>query len=346
VTSLSRRLFTWKFHFYEVLLPLLRRLGPARFDAVVRAVGIASTFLRPGRRARLQAAVAAADAALGLDSDGRSEFQWTGLAANAARFTARDYALDHPDDAEVLSRFEVKGYDAFQRELAHGKGVILVGSHLGAHIAGMHWLFRVGLPIRALVQRPKHVSMTLERRFDATDEPYPQRDFFLRRDLTPAVAVERTMQARSALRDGMIVYLNGDIAWEGSNTRACRLLGRDHKFLAIWTELAPLTRSPVFFVFCTHRPGGRFALEFKHFGQTRHGEQARALSAYLSQLEAQIAAAPAEAVAYLTWPCYTDGTLTPEKPAEPKTLGPHRRLASAIARRVGKGRDVAGSIMA
>lgn len=313
MTSLSRRLFTWKFHFYEVLLPALRKLGPARFDAVVRTVGAASTFIRPGRRARLKAAVAAADAALGLhpDAERRSRFDWTGLAANAARFTARDYALDVADDDDVLSRFDVEGYDEFREELSRGDGAILVGSHLGAHIAGMHWLFRNNLPIRALVQRPKHVSNYLERQFDATDEPYPQRDFFLRKDLAPSAAVERIMQARSALRGGMMIYLNGDIVWEGPNTRTCRLLGRDHQFLAIWNELAALTRSPVFFVFCTHRSGGRFALEFKNFGRTRSGDQDRALAAYLSELEAQVAADPSEAVAYLTWPCYTTGSLEP-----------------------------------
>jgi lauroyl/myristoyl acyltransferase len=330
VTSLWRRFFTWKFHFYELLLPILRGLGPARFDAVVRAVGAASTFIRPGRRARLKAAVSAADAALDLghDADGRSRFDWTGLAANAARFTARDYALDVPDDAEVLNRFDVDGYDEFREELARGDGAILVGSHLGAHIAGMHWLFRNNLPIRALVQRPKHVSNYLERQFDATDEPYPQRDFFLRKDLSATAAVERIMQARSALRGGMMIYLNGDIVWEGSNTRTCRLLGRDHQFLAIWNELAALTRSPVFFVFCTHRPGGRFALEFKNFGRTRSGEQDRALAAYLSELEAQVAADPSEAVAYLTWPCYTTGNLYPRSTKAP------RRLVAGAARRV------------
>ena len=217
MTSLSRRFFTWKFHFYEVLLPMLRCLGPARFDSVVRTVGAASTFIRPGRRGRLKSAVSAAEAALDLDraAEGRSRFDWTGLAANAARFTARDYALDVSDDDDVLSRFDVEGYDEFREELARGDGAILVGSHLARHIAGMHWLFRNNLPIRALVQRPKHVSNYLERQFDATDEPYPQRDFFLRKDLSASAAVERIMQARSALRGGMMIYLNGDIVWEG-----------------------------------------------------------------------------------------------------------------------------------
>ncbi|WP_068420311.1 lysophospholipid acyltransferase family protein [Planctomyces sp. SH-PL62] len=299
VKHISRRIFTWKFYFYELLLPSLGALAPARADAIVRAMGRASTIFRPGRRALLKAAMARAGSLTGREAD------WTALAESAARFTARDYPLDGVDDSEALARFDVVGFEAVREALDQSRGAILVGSHFGAHIAGMHWLFRRGLPVRALVQRPKHVSRVLNRRFDADDVPYPQIEFFLKRDLTTAAAVERMMQARSALRDGMAIYLNGDIVWEGSNTRTCRLLGRDHEFLAVWAELACLTRAPVFFAFCRHLRGGRFGLEFKALDLAeRHPELA--LAAYLAEVEAQVAADPSEAVAYLTWPCYTD----------------------------------------
>ena len=61
----------------------------------------------------------------------------------------------------LFDRFEVLGYEHLERALAAGRGVILVGSHMGAYIAGLHWLFRKRLPVRALVQRPPHVSRTL-----------------------------------------------------------------------------------------------------------------------------------------------------------------------------------------
>ena len=92
---------------------------------------------------------------------------------------------------------------------------------------------------------------------------------FLRRDLSPAVAVERVFRARAALRDGLAIYLNGDIPWSGPNTCAGRLLGVSQRFLAIWTELAVLTNAPVFLVFCTHLEGGRFALEIEAIGHLR-----------------------------------------------------------------------------
>ncbi len=98
--------------------------------------------------------------------------------------------------------------------------------------------------------------------------------------------------------------MNGDIPWSGPNTCPGRLLGRPHRMLAIWTELAVLTQAPVFFVFCTHEPAGRFALEIEPFGWLRRGEEAVAVADYLRQLEARIANSPADAVAHLVWPCY------------------------------------------
>ncbi len=125
------------------------------------------------------------------------------------------------------------------------------------------------------------------------------------------MAVERILRARAALRDGLAIYMNGDIPWSGPNTCPGRLLGRPQRMLAIWTELAVLTRAPVFLVFCTHAPAGRFALEIEPLGWLRPGEEAVAVADYLRQLEARIANSPADAVAHLVWPCYEPHPHTP-----------------------------------
>jgi lauroyl/myristoyl acyltransferase len=258
---------------------------------------------------------------------------WRGLAESAARFTARDYPLDGSSDADSLARFDVVGFDAVQQAMARGRGAILVGSHLGAHVAGMHWLFRRDLPIRALVQRPKHVSRELDRRFDSAVAPHPQAEFFLKRHLTPAAAVERMMHARAALRDGLALYLNGDIVWNGSNTRTCRLLGREHSFLAVWAELACLTRAPVFLVFCRHLDAGRFAIEFRPLDPASPARPEQLLSAYLAEVESQVALDPSEAVAYLTWPCYTDAPDAPMAHSSSPRNEPHATPPPARSRR-------------
>jgi len=332
VKHIARRLFTWKFYFYEALLPTLATLPPPRADAVVRAAGRASAFLRPGRRARLKAAMDRVDALLKRDGGPAS---WRSLAESASRFAARDYPLDVASDPRALDRFDVRGFQDVQKILGRGQGAILVGSHLGAHIAGMHWLFRRGLPVRAMVQRPKHVSRELSRRFDSDASPFPQAEFFLKRDLAPADAVERMMRARAALREGLAVYLNGDIVWDGPNTRTCRLLGREHRFLAVWAELACLTGAPIVLVFCRHLAGGRFGIDFKPLDPAASARPERLLAAYLAEVEAQVALDPAEAVAYLTWPCYADAPEIAVPHSAPPRVAPvaprTRRVKGAVS---------------
>jgi phosphatidylinositol dimannoside acyltransferase len=315
-----RRVLSWKFVFYDLLLPVLRMLGPMRGDAILAFLGRLAMAVRPGRRWRFRASLERARAA--LDADWSIETTWPALAASTARFIARDYPLDGLSDQAVLDRFDVHGYDRLRATMADGRGAILVGSHLGAHIAGVHWLFRRGVPLRLLVQRPRHISGELNRRFDV-DGPHPQAAMFLRRDLSPAVAIERIFRARAALRDGLAVYLNGDIPWSGPNTCPGVLLGRPQQLLAIWTELAILTGTPIFLVFCIHKPGGRFSLEIEEIGRLRLGEEETAVADYLKQLEARIATRPADAVAHLAWPCY-------ESPPSPSLQ--HRKRRRVVSK--------------
>ncbi len=122
--------------------------------------------------------------------------------------------------------------------------------------------------------------------------------------MTPAESVERLLRARSALRDRLVVYLSGDILWPGPNCRPGRLLGVDRTFLAIWADLAAHSRSPVVFLFAKHRPRGRYALTFTPAQTIEAGGEDRAVARFLGTLEAEIAANPADAIAYLLWPCF------------------------------------------
>ena len=67
-----REIFTWKFPFYRWLLPALRRLGPARADAALGALGRASAALWPPRRREFAGALARARGAPG----GRGRRRW------------------------------------------------------------------------------------------------------------------------------------------------------------------------------------------------------------------------------------------------------------------------------
>jgi phosphatidylinositol dimannoside acyltransferase len=296
-----RQLFTWKFLFYDAAMPLLRRLGPARADAVLDLVGRALAMFQPGRGRRIAASVERAGKS--LDADWDIPATSTALAANLPRYLARDYPLDLDDEQAALARFDVTGAAHLDSALADGRGLVLVGSHLGAHIAGLHWLYRHGVPLRLLVQRPRHVSRTLLLRFDSGGT-HPQEPMFLRRGLAPYACVERILRARDALRGGCAVYLNGDIPWTGANARPGTLLGLTQPFLSVWADLAVLAHCPAVFVTCTHAPTGRFTLDFSPHRSLAPGDEPAAIAAYFSHLNAAISQHPADAVAHLTWPCF------------------------------------------
>ncbi len=319
-----RHVLSWKSWYYKVVLPGLRTLGPEACDAALSAFGRVISA-NPDRRRRIVEAVSRANGILGAGWDEPSTAE--AVANNLARFSARDYPLDGVADDEVLSRFEVEGESHLDEALAKGRGVVLVGSHLGAHVSAQHWLYRRGVPLRLLVQRPRHVSNALHARFDL-DEIHPQSEFFLRRKMTPAESVERLLRARSALRDGLAVYLSGDILWPGPNCRKGRLLGVDRTFLAVWADLAAHARAPVVFLFAKHGPGGRYALTFDAPRTIEPGAEDAAVASYLRRLEAEIIANPADAVAYLLWPCF--GPPAPSIAAACPRIG--RRVSVAIGR--------------
>lgn len=297
-----RHFLSWKPLFYEMLIPLLNQLGPARADAVLGGIGrLLATAWPPHRRAMVEALSRVRE---DLDADWDLEATRAALGGGAIRFLARDCLLDGASDADFFGRFDVSGFEHLQEARGRGRGVILVGCHLGSHLSGMHWLYRREVPLRLLIQRPQHISRHLQGCFDSAEGPHPQAGFFLRRDLTPEVASQRIFRTRAALRDGMAVYLKGDVPWTGPNTRPGRLLGFERTFQSLWAELAALFRAPVVPMFCTHRPGGRFALTFDPAWTVVRGAEGAAVARYLERLEAEILAHPADAIAHLLWPCY------------------------------------------
>jgi phosphatidylinositol dimannoside acyltransferase len=319
-----RDVLTWKFAFYQGLLPSLRALGPARADAALTALGRASTSLWAPRRWKLASTLSAIRAGVRSGAaDWDDDALAPELAVGCLRFLARDYLLETHNDAQALALFDTTGGDALMSALRDGRGVVLVGSHFGAHLAAFHWLYRKQAPLRLMVQRPRHVSRALERFFDR-DEPEPQADFFLTRRMEPPSCVSRILAARGALRAGKAVYLAGDIPWTGPNARPCRFLGQTRRLLSVWADLAANTGAPVFYVFCGHQPGGRFTLALEPAGQVAAGGEQAAVNHYLSRLEATIVANPSDAVAHALWPCY--GHVAPTTTAA--TTRPSRRAAA------------------
>jgi lauroyl/myristoyl acyltransferase len=319
-----RHVLTWKFLFYGGFLPILRRLGPKRADTVLAWLGKLSVVLWPPRRKSLTQALARARNA--VQGPWNPDDLALDLGAGALRFLARDYLLDACDDTDALSRFDVEGDQDLLQALKSGRGALLVGSHLGGHVATFQWLYRSGLAFRLMVQRPRHVSSSLNTFFDRDDPgAAPQSEFFLHRNLSRVDCVNRFLNARYALLEGKSLYLAGDVPWIGKNTRAGAVLGQSLRVLSVWVDLAVLTRTPVFFVFCTHGKDGRHALAIEPIGTIPPGSEDEAVARYFTRLEAAIAAHPADAVAHLLWPCYG----APGPRSSPSRMDrPSRRVAA------------------
>ena len=302
-----RHFLSWKPLFYDILLPALRHLGPARCDLALAALGHLQARAWPRRRSELSTALTRVSAALGTDWD--IEATRRQLEVNVLRFLVRDYHARQHERRRFLRSLRRRWVTSTCRAaLGAGRGVILVGCHLGNHLSAMHWMYRRGIPLRLLIQRVTHCSRYLRAQFDVATGPHPQAGFFLRRNLTSELATQRIFRTRSALRDGMAVYLKGDVPWFGANTRPGRFLGIERPFQSLWAEFAGLFRAPVMPVFCTHRPGGRFALSFDPPWNVARGDEAAAVTRYLARLEGEIAARPADAVAHLLWNCYGPST--------------------------------------
>lgn len=297
-----RHFLSWKPLFYDGLLPALRMLGPARGDAILGGIGRMLATAWPPRRWELNGALRQVSEAMEAGWDVAAVRP--ALEGNILRFLARESQLEGAADADFFARFSVNGFATFEETLREGRGVILLGCHLGAHLSAAHWLYRREIPLRMLIQRPQHVSRYLHARFDVANGRHPQSGFFLRRHLTPEEASKRVFRTRAALRDGLAVYLKGDVPWVGTNTRPARFLGQETTFQSLWADFAALFRAPVVAVFCTHLPGGRYALTFDPPFRVPRGGEGEAVSRYLARLEAEIRTHPADAVGHLLWPCY------------------------------------------
>ena len=201
VNQLLRRVFCWKFVFFELFLPLLRILGPSRSDAVLRRLGQILTLVWPGRRARLRNALMRVRDA--LDLDGPIEDLWPELAANMARFLARDYPLDSRWDERVFERFEVLGYEQLERAIAAGGASSSSAATWGPTSPGC-----TGCSARAArpCPGPAPLACLAQALLAGSTTPralMPRPRCSLRRGLPPADAIELLIRARAALRDGL-----------------------------------------------------------------------------------------------------------------------------------------------
>lgn len=239
-----------------LILPALRRLPPRLATRAMARIGRAEYDLLPGVRHRVDAAVLRGETYFGGHWD-RAE---TGraLLGNHILWRTRDRLLDGLDASGIGPLFRVEGRDRLDEAVSRGRGVVLLGNHFGSHMMPSHWLAHQGYELRLFMERPRHISKFLSRRFEADG----QRGLFLSRSATPAESAGAVLRAAKALRAGAVMLVAGDVRTAGPNSVPARFLGGDFRFSSTWALLASLAGAPAVPSFGRVEPDGTHVVEF------------------------------------------------------------------------------------
>jgi predicted LPLAT superfamily acyltransferase len=190
-----------------------------------------------------------------------------------------------------LFDIQFHGLEVLDRELAKGRGCVLLGAHLGSfEVLRAVGLFRRRLDIRVLM--------------DEQNAPLI-RD--MTRELNPAVAdrviqaggVETMLQVKECLEGGGIVGVMGDRVRQQEQTVACTFFGEEARFPTGAVRLAHVLRVPVVLFFGLYRGGNRYDVHLEFFSDggspsydRRDVDLNRDVQRYADRLEAMCRLAP------------------------------------------------------
>jgi predicted LPLAT superfamily acyltransferase len=164
----------------------------------------------------------------------------------------------------LLARFDLfdiqwVGLEALDRELAKGRGCLLIGAHLGS--------FEV---LRAVGLSRRHVEIRVL--MDEQNAPLMRS---LIQGLNPTVAetviqiggAETMLQVKECLDRGGVVGIMGDRLVQDDQSVACTFLGREARFSSGAMRLAHVVRAPVVLFFGLYRGGNRYEVHLEPFGE-------------------------------------------------------------------------------
>lgn len=158
-----------------------------------------------------------------------------------------------------LFDIQFHGLEALDRELAKGRGCVLLGAHLGSFEAVRAvGLFRRQLDIRVLM--------------DEQNAPLIRS---MIQELNPAVAdtviqiggLETMLRVKECLDRGGIVGVMGDRVTHEEQTVRCKFFGGEARFPAGAMRLAHVVRAPVVLFFGLYRGGNRYEVYLESFSE-------------------------------------------------------------------------------
>ena len=158
-----------------------------------------------------------------------------------------------------LFEIQVHGLDVLDRELAKGRGCLLLGSHLGSfEVVRAVGLSRQQIEIRVLM--------------DEQNAPLIRG---LIQELNPAVAetviqvggAETMLQVKECLDRGGVVGIMGDRVMQDDQAVRCAFVGHDARFPTGAMRLAHAVRAPVLLFFGLYRGGNRYEVYLESFSE-------------------------------------------------------------------------------
>ena len=165
--------------------------------------------------------------------------------------------------SESFKRFEVRtfGLDQLRQAWAHGRGVLLLGSHLGSFDA-LRVLadFRSDIKLRVVIdiEQNRNLSDVL----NALNPQLAQSVINARQEGTTTALL-----IKEALDEKSLVTLLADRARPGNQVMMADFLGRPAPFPTAPWQLAAALKVPVVLCFGLYRGGNRYDLHFETFAE-------------------------------------------------------------------------------
>jgi phosphatidylinositol dimannoside acyltransferase len=302
-SSMERRGLNIRKGFLKAVLPLIRTLPLPMASRFLVGFGRLEYRLSRVLRKSFQEAVEHGRSVLGCQWDVPAISQE--LAGNHILWRTRDMLLDGVPDHRADDMFVVNGRENLDAAHGLGRGCIILANHFGAHLLPAHWLFRQNFPLRFYMERPRHISRFMSRRFE-TNGPLGQEKLFISRQGVPADSASSILRAAKTLKAGMLLYLAGDVRWTGKMTDSAHFLGQTMQFSTTWVALAAMTGAPVVMVFCRIQPDGRYHMEFRPAfyvpnDAAEKGKAAEWVQKFMEILEEQVRCYPTNSNDYFFW---------------------------------------------
>jgi predicted LPLAT superfamily acyltransferase len=161
-----------------------------------------------------------------------------------------------------LFEVELHGREMLDRELAKGRGCILLGAHVGS--------FEV---VRSLGRAQGNLDLRV-----IMDEQNAHLIREITQELNPAVVetviqvggVETMLSVKECLEQGGVVGVMGDRVMQDDQTVACQFFGREARFPTGPMRLAHVARAPVVLFFGLYRGGNRYEVHLESFCDQVH----------------------------------------------------------------------------